>query len=79
MASGRHTMTYVSIGLLGAVAGAMAGLLLAPGPGRETRRRLGQKLAEEKEALVRRGQLAMEGVTDVFEEGRRMFDRAANG
>jgi len=57
----------------------MAGLLLAPRPGRETRRRLGQKLAEEKEALVRRGQLAMEGVTDAFEEGRRMFDRAANG
>lgn len=79
MTSGRRTRTYVGIGLLGAVAGAMAGLLLAPGPGRETRRRLGQKLAEEKEALVRRGQLAMEGVTDALEEGRRMLDRAANG
>jgi gas vesicle protein len=76
MESGRHTLTYVGIGLLGAVAGAVAGLLLAPAPGRDTRRRLGQRLAEEKEALVRRGQLAVEGVTDVLEEGRRILHRA---
>lgn len=73
MASGRRTATYVGIGVLGAVAGALAGLLLAPAPGRETRRRLGQRLAEEKEALVRRSQLAAEGVTDVLEEGRRIL------
>ena len=35
--------------------------------------------ALEKDALVRRGQLAVEGVTDVLEEGKRIFDRAANG
>lgn len=73
MASGRRTATYVGIGLLGAVAGAVAGLLLAPAAGRETRRRLGQRLAEEKEALVRRSQLAAEGVSDVLEEGRRIL------
>jgi gas vesicle protein len=79
MSNERHTMTYVGIGLLGVVAGAVAGLLLAPAPGRDTRRRLGQRLAEEKESLVRRGQLAMEGVTDVLDEGRRIFGKAANG
>ena len=78
MSSGRRTATYVGIGLLGAVAGAMAGLLLAPARGRDTRRRLGQKLAEEKEALVRRSQLAVEGVTDALEEGRRILSRAAS-
>jgi gas vesicle protein len=79
MSNERHTMTYVGIGLLGVAAGAVAGLLLAPAPGRDTRRRLGQRLAEEKESLVRRGQLAMEGVTDVIDEGRRIFGKAANG
>jgi gas vesicle protein len=79
MTSGRHTRIWVGVGLLGAVAGAVAGLLLAPAPGRETRRRVGQRLAMEKDSLVRRGQLAVEGVTDVFEEGKRIFDQAANG
>lgn len=79
MTSGRRTRTYVGIGILGAVAGAMAGFLLAPAPGRETRRRVGQRLAMEKDALVRKGQLAVEGVTDVLEEGKRILGRAANG
>lgn len=79
MTSGRHTRTYVGIGLLGVVAGAVAGFLLAPAPGRTTRRRVGQRLALEKHALVRRGQLAVEGVTDVLEEGKRIFVRAATG
>jgi gas vesicle protein len=74
--NGRHnTLTYVSIGLLGAVAGAVAGLLLAPAPGRDTRRRLGQRLAEEKEALIRRSQLAVEGVSEALAESRKLFDR----
>jgi gas vesicle protein len=79
MTSGRHTRTYVGIGLLGAVAGAVAGFLLAPAPGRDTRRRVGQRLALEKDALVRKGQLAVEGVTDVFEEGKRILGSTANG
>ena len=79
MRSGRRTGTYVGIGLLGAVAGAVAGILLAPAPGRDTRRKVGQRLAMEKDALVRKGQLAVEGVTDVLEEGKRILGRAANG
>ena len=79
MTSGRRTSTYISIGILGAVAGAVAGFLLAPAPGRETRRRVGQRLALEKDALVRKGQLAVEGVSDVLEEGKRLLGRAANG
>jgi gas vesicle protein len=79
MTSGRRTRTYVGVGLLGAVAGAVAGILLAPAPGRDTRRRVGQRLALEKDALVRKGQLAVEGVSDVLEEGKRIFGKAANG
>ena len=79
MRSGRRTGTYVGIGLLGAVAGAVAGILLAPAPGRDTRRKVGQRLAMEKDSLVRKGQLAVEGVTDVLEEGKRFLGRAANG
>ena len=79
MRSGRRTGSYVGIGLLGAVAGAVAGILLAPAPGRDTRRKVGQRLAMEKDSLVRKGQLAVEGVTDVLEEGKRILGQAANG
>jgi gas vesicle protein len=57
------------------VVGIVAGLLVAPAPGRETRRRLTRRIGEEKDALLRRGHLAMEGVTDYLQEtGRRVSD-----
>ena len=75
MSNGRSAATYVGIGLLGAAVGIIAGLLVAPAPGRETRRRLSRRIGEEKESLLRKGQLAVEGVSDYLQEtGRRVSD-----
>lgn len=68
MANGRSSFTYVGIGLLGAAVGIIAGLLVAPAPGRETRRRLSRRIGEEKDALLRQGHLAVEGVTDYLQD-----------
>jgi len=79
MSNGRSAVTYVGIGLLGAAVGILAGLLVAPAPGRETRRRLTRRLGEEREALLRKGHLAMEGVTDYLQETGRQVTSAFNG
>ena len=79
MSNGRSNTTYVGIGLLGAAVGIVAGLLVAPAPGRETRRRLTRRIGEEKEALLRKGQLAVEGVSDYLQETGRRVNRVVNG
>ena len=79
MSNGRSNATYVGIGLLGAAVGIVAGLLVAPAPGRETRRRLTRRIGEEKEALLRKGQLAVEGVSDYLQETGRRVGRVVNG
>jgi gas vesicle protein len=79
MSNGRTNLTYVGAGLLGAALGVAAGLLFAPARGRDTRRRLSYRIAEEKDALVRRGEMAFEGVAEVLQEGRRKLARAVNG
>jgi gas vesicle protein len=73
----RRQMTYLGLGLLGGLVGATAGVLLAPASGRELRRRLSHRLAEEKEALLEKGHLAFEGVTESIEESRRVLGRIA--
>lgn len=79
MSSGSRNLTYVGIGLLGAAVGVIAGLLAAPAPGRETRRRLSRRIVEEKDALLRKGQLAVEGVTDYIEDTGRKLSSVVNG
>jgi hypothetical protein len=79
MSNGRSTFTYVGMGLLGAAVGILAGLLVAPASGRETRRRLSRRIGEEKEALLRKGQLAVEGVTDYLQETGRRVSTVVNG
>jgi gas vesicle protein len=79
MSNGRSNVTYVGIGLLGAAVGIVAGLLVAPAPGRETRRRLSRRIGEEREALLRKGQLAVEGVTDYLQETGRRVTSVVNG
>jgi gas vesicle protein len=79
MSNGQKNLTYFGVSLLGAALGAAAGLLVAPAAGRETRRRLSYKLAEEKRALVFRGEMAFEGVAEVLQESRRKLARAVNG
>jgi gas vesicle protein len=70
-----------ALGLLmvGSAAGYMAGLLSAPTSGRETRRRLGQRLEDEKDVLVRKGQRTVDGAVDRvqkgIESGRRRLTR----
>jgi gas vesicle protein len=68
------------MGLAGALVGAAVGLLVAPGPGRDTRRRLSRTLTEESEAFLRHSRAGLEGVRDYFEEERqRALGRATNG
>ena len=43
MTMGRRTSTYVGVALLGGMVGAVLGLLVAPGPGDETRRRIARR------------------------------------
>jgi gas vesicle protein len=51
--SGRRASTYVGIAVVGGVVGAMVGLLVAPGPGNETRRRIARYSIEDQERLLR--------------------------
>jgi hypothetical protein len=51
--SGRRTSTYIGAAVMGGVVGAIVGLLLAPGPGNETRRRIARHSIEDQERLLR--------------------------
>jgi hypothetical protein len=51
--SGRRTSTYIGVAVMGGVVGAIVGLLVAPGPGDETRRRIARHSIEDQERLLR--------------------------
>ena len=51
--SGRRAITYIGIAVVGGVVGAIVGLLVAPGPGDETRRRIARHSIEDQERLLR--------------------------
>ena len=51
--SGRRTSTYIGVAVAGGVVGAIVGLLVAPGPGDETRRRIARHSIEDQERLLR--------------------------
>ncbi len=51
--SGRGAGTYIGVAVMGGVVGAVVGLLLAPGPGNETRRRIARHSIEDQERLLR--------------------------
>jgi gas vesicle protein len=61
-----RNLKYLGAALAGGVVGAIVGLLFAPAPGRETRRKLARKIAEEKEALLRRGHQTLSRINDVM-------------
>jgi len=79
MTRGRRTLTYLGMALLGGAVGAAIGLLSAPAPGRQTRRRL----ADGAEGLFERSQHVVHGVADYVQEalgeGRRTLSRVVNG
>jgi gas vesicle protein len=51
--SGRRASTYIGVAVVGGVVGAIVGLLVAPGPGDETRRRIARHSIEDQERLLR--------------------------
>jgi gas vesicle protein len=63
----RRTSTYVGIALLGGVVGAVFGLLVAPGPGEETRRRIARHSIEDQERLLRLAEMGSDLLTDDFD------------
>jgi gas vesicle protein len=67
MTMGRHTSTYVGVALLGGMVGAVLGLLVAPGPGDETRRRIARRSIEDQELLLRRAEMGMDLAWDDFD------------
>ncbi len=64
MMSARRTSTYVGVALLGGLVGAVVGLLVAPGPGDETRSRIARCSAEDQEMLLRRAEMGMDLLWD---------------
>ena len=58
--------------LIGAAAGASVALLYAPQSGDRTRRLLGRKLSEGREALEDQGSELLEKSRELFEKGRSM-------
>ena len=76
----RQELTYLGVALVAGGLGLLAGLLIAPASGRETRRTIGRRMDEEKEQLVRKGRRAIEDVTDYvedqIEEGKRKLGKA---
>ena len=64
MTIARRTSTYVGVALLGGVVGAALGLLMAPGPGDETRRRIARRSIEDQELLLRRAEMGMDLLWD---------------
>ena len=64
MTSARRTSLYVGVALLGGMVGAMVGLLMAPGSGFETRRRVMSRSIEEQEMLLRRAEMGMDLIPD---------------
>lgn len=67
MTMSRRTSTYVGVALLGGMVGAVVGLLVAPGPGDETRRRIARRSIEDQELLLRRAEMGMDLFWDDFD------------
>lgn len=60
MTIARGTSTYVGVALLGGVVGVLVGLLVAPAPGNETRRRIARRSIEDQELLLRRAEMGID-------------------
>ena len=56
--------TYVGVALLGGVVGAIVGLMVAPGPGAETRRRIARHSIEDQERLLRLAEMGSDLLTE---------------
>jgi gas vesicle protein len=63
--------------LAGAALGASVALLYAPQSGDRTRRMIGRKLADGREALEEQGSELLDKSRELFEKGRKVADDAA--
>ena len=63
--------------LVGAAVGASVALLYAPQSGDRTRRLLGRKLADGRDALSEQGSDLLDKSRELFEKGRKVADDAA--
>ncbi len=63
--------------LAGAAVGATIALLYAPQSGAKTRKLIGQKTREGREALAETGREMLDKGKDLYEKGRKMADEAA--
>ncbi len=62
----------------GAALGAAVALLYAPKSGKETRRIIGEKTEEGKQAVTDTGKEVYERSKDIYEKGRKVADEAAD-
>lgn len=67
MSESRSGDTFLAF-LLGAIAGAVAGVLIAPAPGAKTRKRLGEWIKEQEE----KGNLK-QTLTEAWEKGKKAY------
>jgi gas vesicle protein len=72
--NGMHLVWFTA----GAAIGATIALLYAPQTGRDTRRLLGKKTRQGREALADAGGDLADKGKELFEKGRRMADEAAD-
>jgi gas vesicle protein len=64
--------------LVGASLGAAIALLYAPTSGEETRRRIGKRAEEGREALAESGKDLVDRGRDLYDKGRKIADDAAD-
>lgn len=78
----RVKATVVGVAVIAGAIGAVLGLLLAPVSGREARRMLTRRFDEERGALLRKGQRAVDALSDQLEDqldqGKRRLRRVVN-
>jgi gas vesicle protein len=63
--------------LTGALIGATAAVLYAPKSGKDTRRYLGDKAQQSRDAVAETGNNIVEASRDMFERGRKLVEDAA--
>jgi gas vesicle protein len=63
--------------IAGAAVGASIALLYAPASGEHTRKYIGERAQEGRDALAEKGQVLVDRGRDLYERGRRIADDAA--
>ena len=89
-----QSLKYLGVALTAGLVGASVALLMAPASGRDTRRKIGRRLDDEKrellkkmnrekEHLLRKGRETLEGVTDYvvdeLEDAQKKFAKMVRG